>query len=81
VFLIGLIDPIKLRELLATKTVRAYIHDSDEYCDEERDFAKGLAQFSFRDLLRPFCKEVKLRSDVFPMKRISEDNTKNLDLN
>lgn len=81
VFLIGLIDAIKLKELLATKMVRVYLHDSEEYCEEERDFGKGLAQFSFRDLLRPNCKELKLRSDVFPTKRISEDNTQNLDLN
>ena len=31
--------------------------------------------------MRPFCREMKLRSDVFPMKRIDADNTQNLDLN
>jgi len=44
-------------------------------------FAVGLAQFSFRDLLRPFCKQLKLRSDVFPMKKQAVDNTNQLDLN
>ena len=73
VFLIGKQnDPIALREQLATKMVKVYLHDSDEYRREGDDeviiFPKGLAQFTFRDFLRPFCKEVKLRSDVFPCK-------------
>ena len=41
----------------------------------------GQAQFTFKDFLRPFCRELKLRSDVFPMKKSIVDNTKNLDLN
>lgn len=63
--------------------VKVYIHDSDEYYeqDEARVYAKGLAQFTFRDFLRPFCRELKLRSDVFPCKRVNDDNTGNLDLN
>lgn len=73
-----------MRELLATKLVRAYLHDCDEYmaeADSDACFAVGQAQFSFRDFLRPFCKELKLRSDVFPMKKIVPDNTTVLDLN
>ena len=31
--------------------------------------------------MRPNCREVKLRSDVFPVKRELQDNTQNLDLN
>lgn len=86
VFLIGTKnDPVQLREFLATKMVKIHLHDSDEYStstdDEGRVFAKGLAQFTFRDFLRPFCRELKLRSDVFPCKRVNEDNTQNLDLN
>lgn len=41
----------------------------------------GQAQFSFRDFLRPHCRELKLRSDVFPMKKVVPDNTNVLDLN
>ena len=31
--------------------------------------------------MRPFCRELKLRSDVFPKKKAEVDNTQNLDLN
>ena len=31
--------------------------------------------------MRPFCRELKLRSDVFPRKKAEVDNTQNLDLN
>lgn len=47
----------------------------------DQNFAVGQAQFSFRDFLRPHCRELKLRSDVFPMKKVAIDNTSNLDLN
>jgi hypothetical protein len=61
------------------------LHDSDEYVapEDEKDakFSYGQAQFTFKDFLRPFCKELKLRSDVFPVKRAIQDNTMNLDLN
>lgn len=49
--------------------------------NSDATFAVGSAQFSFRDFLRPFCKELKLRSDVFPMKKVVADNTTVLDLN
>ena len=41
----------------------------------------GQASFTLKDFLRPFTKELKLRSDVFPLKRAVVDNTENLDLN
>jgi hypothetical protein len=63
--------------------VKAYLHDCEEYvsADSDATFAVGLAQFSFRDFLRPHCREIKLRSDVFPMKKLVPDNTNVLDLN
>jgi len=83
VVLLGLSESTLMRELLETKTVKVFLHDNDEYTEngEQREFSKGLAQFSFRDLLRPHCREVRLRSDVFPTKRQPDDNTQNLDLN
>jgi hypothetical protein len=68
--------------MLTTKLLRVHLHDNDEYnFDEGTIFAVGQASFTLRDFLRPFCREMKLRSDVFPMKRVEADNTKNLDLN
>lgn len=85
VFLLGLHDPVLLRELLATHLITVDLHDCDEYVppEDEKDakFSIGQAKFTFKDLLRPNCKEVKLRSDVFPVKRELQDNTQNLDLN
>ena len=85
VFLVGKgNDPVALKELLATKTVKCYLHDNDEYRIDETEvvvFAVGLAQFTLRDFLKPNVKELKLRSEVFPCKRIGEDNTNELDLN
>jgi hypothetical protein len=57
------------------------LHDCDEYTQEEAKFSVGQASFTFKDFLRPFCRELKLRSDVFPMKREEIDKTQNLDLN
>lgn len=83
VFLVGKMDPTQLKELFATRTVKVFLHDCDEYTDDDQNatFAVGQAQFSFRDFLRPFCTEIKLRSDVFPMKKAIVDNTAVLDLN
>lgn len=71
------------KENLATDLVRVYLHDCDEYvgADSDATFSVGQAQFTFKDFLRPYCRELKLRSDVFPMKRVEVDNTTNLDLN
>lgn len=49
--------------------------------DGDRAFSSGIASFTLKDLLRPFCREMKLRSDIFPKKKPELDNTKNLDLN
>lgn len=62
------------------------LHDCDEYIDDPEDakkakFSAGRAKFTFRDLLRPNCLELRLCSDVFPLKRDEVDNTQNLDLN
>lgn len=82
VYLVGRFDAAQIKELFATKLIKIYLHDSDEYNSEpEKVFGKGQASFTFRDFLRPNCKELKLRSDVFPTKRTPEDTTKQLDLN
>jgi hypothetical protein len=62
------------------------LHDCDEYIENKEDaeaakFSAGRAKFTFRDFLRSNCLEIKLRSDVFPLKRDEVDNTNNLDLN
>lgn len=72
--------------MLATKIVGVELHDCDEYIDDPKDaevakFSAGRAKFTFRDFLRKNCLELKLRSDVFPLKRDEVDNTNNLDLN
>jgi len=86
VFLIGHLDHVLLREMLATKIVSVELHDCDEYIANKEDaavakFSAGKAKFTFRDFLRKNCLELKLRSDVFPLKRDEVDNTQNLDLN
>ena len=83
VFLVGRHDPVQFKELLATTLVRVVLHDCDEYVaeDSNQPFSVGVASFTLRDFLRPFCKELKLRSDVFPKKKVELDQTSNLDLN
>ena len=85
VFLLGLHDPVLLKELLATRVVQVDLHDCDEYVpqEDEKDakFSIGQAKFTFKDFLRPNCRDLKLRSDIFPVKRELQDNTQNLDLN
>ena len=68
---------------MATTLVKVVLHDCDEYVSEDADqiFSVGVASFTFKDFLRPFCNELKLRSDVFPMKKPIVDNTENLNLN
>lgn len=75
-----------LKELLATQIVSVELHDCDEYIENEEDakvakFSAGRAKFTFRDFLRKNVLELKLRSDIFPLKRDEVDNTNNLDLN
>lgn len=71
--------------MLTTKLVRVELHDCDEYvaAEDEKDakFSVGCAKFTLKDFLRPHCKELKLRSDIFPVKREQTDNTQNTDLN
>ena len=77
VFLVGKYDSVTFKEMLTTKLVRVYLHDCDEYMAEtsEVKFSTGQATFTFKDFLRPFCHELKLRSDVFPMKREEKVST------
>ena len=85
VFLIGHLDHVLLKEHLATKIVSVELHDCDEYVAKEDEaeakFSCGRAKFTLRDFLRPNCLELKLRSDIFPLKRDIVDNTNNLNLN
>jgi len=79
-------DPIMLKEMLATCTANVELHDCDEFIANKEDeaaalFSAGKAKFTFRDFLRRNCLELKLRSDIFPLKRVEVDNTQNLDLN
>ena len=69
--------------MLATTLLKVVLHDCDEYVADDSDlnFSVGLAQFTLKDFLRPFCRELKLRSDIFPKKKAELDNTQNLDLN
>jgi hypothetical protein len=55
VFLLGANDPVLLRELITTKTVKILLHDNEEMTEERSDFPKGVAEFTLRDLLKPFC--------------------------
>ena len=85
-FLLGDLDHVMLKEDLATKICSVELHDCDEFIDNEEDakaakFSAGRAKFTFRDFLRTNCMELKLRSDIFPLKRDEVDNTSNLDLN
>lgn len=47
-------DPVLLKEMLATKLIRVFLHDCDEFVaeDTEMNFSQGQAQFTFRDFLR-----------------------------
>ena len=86
VFLVGHLDHVMLKEMLATKIVSVELHNNDEYIENAEDakvaqFSAGKAKFTFRDFLRKNCLEMKLRSDIFPLKRNEVDNTNNLDLN
>ena len=51
--------------------------------EDEKDakFPIGCAKFTLKDFLRPNCRDLKLRSDIFPVKKEVMDNTQNLDLN
>jgi|TARA_B110000285_G_C15078466_1_gene592100 hypothetical protein len=60
VFLLGDLDYVKLKEMLATNIVTVELHDNDEYMDDKEDeanaiFSAGKAKFTMRDFLRPNC--------------------------
>lgn len=72
------------KELITTQVIQVLLHDNDEYMSEgdaEQNFSLGQASFTLKDFLRPFTTELKLRSDIFPLKRQAVDQTDNLDLN
>ena len=79
VFLVGLHDSVMFKEMLSTQLIKVELHDCDEYVapEDEKDakFSVGCAQYTIRDFLRPYCRDLKLRSDIFPMKREMEDRT------
>ena len=80
VFLLGDLDYVQLKEMLATNIVSVELHDNDEYMEDKEDeanaiFSAGKAKFTFRDFLRSNCLQLKHRSDVFPLKRDLVDNT------
>jgi len=58
------------------------IHDSDEMKKLEDDkFNYGVAKFTLKDMLNPFCKNLKLWSDVYPVKRALLNTENELNLN
>ena len=78
----GTHDHVQMRESLQTKTVKVYLHDCEQYTTEtDVIFSHGRAQFTFRDFLSPYTRELKLRSEVLPTKRIDIEDPQNLDLN
>ena len=84
VYLVGGKDPHEFREQLSSKTLDLELHDWDEEVKDPTEnpkFSFGLAKFHLKDLLNPHCSNMKLRSDVFPVKRALLNNEKNLDLN
>ena len=83
--LMGHRNLVELQEEFTRGTLMLDLHDCDEDIkaedDEELHFSYGRAKFSLKDLLNPFVKTLKLRSDVFPVKRTLANTENNLDLN
>jgi len=44
VFLVGSHDPVLFKEMLATRLVRVYLHDNDEYVAEDADASFSVGQ-------------------------------------
>ena len=66
--------------MLVTQIASVELHDNDEFLENKDDtkvakFSIGRAKFTLRDFLRPNCQELKLRSDIFPLKKDEVDNT------
>ncbi len=47
----------------------------------ETQFNHGCAKFVLKDFLKPHVRSLKLRSNVFPVKKKTEDINTNIDLN
>ena len=57
VFLIGQLEPVQLKEMLASNPLRIVVHDNEEYSEDKdvaQEFSVGQAVFTLRDFLRPF---------------------------
>mmetsp|Transcript_4970 Transcript_4970/g.3587 ORF Transcript_4970/g.3587 Transcript_4970/m.3587 type:complete len:147 (-) Transcript_4970:978-1418(-) len=71
--------------MLTTNLLRVELHDCDEFVppedEAEAKFSYGCAKFTLKDFLRPFCRELKLRSDIFPVKKQVAINSNTMDLN
>jgi hypothetical protein len=52
--------------MLTMKSVKVYLHDYEQKLCES--YLYGRSEFSLRDFLLPNVKNVKLRSDVVPVK-------------
>mmetsp|Transcript_39722 Transcript_39722/g.38287 ORF Transcript_39722/g.38287 Transcript_39722/m.38287 type:complete len:132 (-) Transcript_39722:280-675(-) len=78
-------DQVLLKEMLTTNLLKVELHDCDEYVapedEEDARFSYGCARFNLKDFLRPFCKELKLMSDIFPVKKVAAENQNLVDLN
>lgn len=84
VILVGEKDPVEFKEQLASRTLDLELHDCEEEIKEgeqEAKFSYGLAKFHLKDFLNQYWNELKLRSDVFPVKRALVNNEGNLNLN
>jgi hypothetical protein len=70
---------VLLKEILTTNLLKVELHDCDEYVapegEKDAKFSYGCAKYTLKDFLRPNCKELKLRSDIFPVKKEQIDNT------
>jgi len=67
---------------LASKNFKLELHDCDEEIKaDDPYFGYGKAKFSLKDLLNPYCKQLKLWSDVYPVKRTLLNMDSNLNLN
>lgn len=72
--------------MLSSHPLKIELHDCDEFVkldpeDEPPVFSYGCAKFSLKDLLSIYVNNMKLRSDVFPVKKALINTENNLDLN
>lgn len=57
------------------------LHDCDDKKVQDDLFNFGVAKFVLKDFLNPFCKNLKLWSDVYPVKRPFTTTENELNLN